>query len=141
MRIENGFYIFTKEENEWLGKWFKSKEFKCSCEYTTCIDQKISIELVNRLEFIREAVKSPLRIHSGFRCEKKQSDIRKSGTSTVVSVNKSTHEKGEAVDISCSALVPGELLKLCELKFKSIGIASNFLHVDLRDDKIRRWNY
>lgn len=141
MRIENGFYIFNKTENEWMGKWFKSKEFRCSCDYESCPEQKISVELIQRLEFIRESCNSPIRVHSGFRCNKKQEDIRKSNISTVVAKNKSTHEMGEAVDISCSALVPGELMKFCELKFKSIGIANNFLHVDLRDDKIRRWNY
>jgi hypothetical protein len=48
---------------------------------------------------------------------------------------------GNAADISVSSLTTLNLLPIVEKKFKSIGIANNFLHVDLRDDKARRWKY
>ena len=48
---------------------------------------------------------------------------------------------GDAADFSCSALTIPELKPLAEKKFMAIGTALSFLHVDLRDGKIRRWKY
>jgi len=137
---ENGYYVWKKGEILWINNWFKTTEFTCQCKNVDCIDQRISVDLVERLTKIRNYVQSPMRITSGFRCQKRQEEIRNNGTSTVVA-KKSTHERGDAADISVSRLTPGELLKVAEVQFKSIGIASNFLHVDTRDDKVRRWKY
>lgn len=140
IKIENGYYVWTKGETLWINNWFKTTEFSCQCKNDDCEEQKISVDLIDRLTRIREYVNSPMRITSGYRCTKRQEEIRNSGTSTVAA-KKSTHELGHAADISVSRLTPGELLKIAELEFKSIGTATNFLHVDLRDDKIRRWKY
>lgn len=140
IKIENNYYIWDKGEILWLNNWFKTKEFECQCKNKDCIKQKISVELVKRLTIIREYTKSPMRITSGFRCTKHQEEIRNSGVSTVVA-KKSTHELGDAADISVSSLTILNLLPIVEKQFKSIGIANNFLHVDLRDDQTRRWKY
>lgn len=137
---DGNYYTWKKGEDLWLNNWFKTKEFVCQCKHTECVDQRVSIELVDRLTKIREEAQSPMRIHSGYRCTAHQEDIRNSGTSTVVA-KKSTHELGHAADISVSRLTTPQLMPLAEKQFKSIGIANNFLHVDLRDDKVRRWNY
>lgn len=137
---ENGYYVWKKGEALWMGNWFKTTEFSCQCKNVDCVDQKISVDLINRLTKIRDYVKSPMRINSGYRCSKRQEEIRKSGTSTVVA-KKSTHELGNAADISVSSLTASELLKVAEYQFKSIGLARNFIHVDLRDDRVRRWDY
>lgn len=137
---ENGYYVWKRGDVLWLGNWFKTTEFSCQCKNVDCVDQKISVELIDRLTKIRDYVKSPMRITSGFRCSKRQDEIRKSGTSTVVA-KKSTHELGHAADISVSSLTASELLKVAEYQFKSIGLARNFIHVDLRDDRVRRWDY
>jgi uncharacterized protein YcbK (DUF882 family) len=140
VKIEDNYYVWNKGEVIWLNNWFKTKEFECKCTNKECIQQKISVELVKRLTAIREYTKSPMRITSGFRCTKHQEDIRNSGVSTVVA-KKSTHELGNAADISVSSLTVPNLVLVAEKQFKSIGIANNFIHVDLRDDKIRRWKY
>jgi uncharacterized protein YcbK (DUF882 family) len=140
IKIQDGYYIWVKGDNLWLNNWFKTKEFECKCSNKECINQKIAVELIARLTVIREYTKSPMRITSGFRCSEHQQAIRNSGVSTVVA-KKSTHEKGDAADISVSSLTPLNLLPIVEKQFKSIGIANNFLHVDLRDDKERRWKY
>lgn len=140
IEIKNGYYCWKKGQNGWLNDWFKTIEFECKCKNASCIEQKISLELIKRLTNIREEVKSPLRIHSGFRCSAHQEAIRKSGVSTVVA-KKSTHELGNAADISVSRLVTAELVTVAAKYFYSIGTALNFAHVDLRDDKIRRWDY
>lgn len=140
IKIDSGYYTWTKGEKLWINNWFKTTEFSCQCKHKECVNQKISVELVNRLTKIREYTKSPMRIHSGFRCSQHQEDIRNSGVSTVVA-KKSTHELGNAADISVSSLTAINLLPVAEKQFKSIGIANNFLHVDLRDDTVRRWKY
>lgn len=140
IKIENGYYLWDKNEILWINNWFKTSEFSCKCSNEDCKEQRIAVELVNRLTEMREYVDSPLRVHSGYRCSKHQAAIRASGVSTVVAT-KSTHEKGDAADISFSSLTSLLLLPIAAIKFKSIGIASNFLHLDLRDDKERRWNY
>lgn len=140
IKIKNDYYVWNKGEALWVNNWFKTTEFECKCSNKECIEQKIAVELVNRLTDIREYTKSPMRITSGYRCTKHQEEIRNSGTSTVVA-KKSTHELGNAADISVSSLTTLNLLPIVEKKFKSIGIANNFLHVDLRDDKVRRWKY
>jgi uncharacterized protein YcbK (DUF882 family) len=140
IKIEDNYYIWNKGDNFWINNWFKTKEFECKCTNKECIEQKIAVELITRLTVIREYTKSPMRITSGFRCSEHQQAIRNSGVSTVVA-KKSTHEKGDAADISVSSLTSLNLLPIAEKQFKSIGIANNFIHVDLRDDKIRRWKY
>ena len=140
IKTQDGYYVWTKGDNEWINNWFKTKEFQCQCKNDDCVEQKISIELIRRLTDIREYTKSPMRVNSGFRCTKHQEEIRNSGTSTVVA-KKSTHETGDAADISVSSLTTGALIPVAEKHFKSIGIATNFIHVDLRDDKVRRWKY
>lgn len=140
IQTKDEYYIWKKGDDLWINNWFKTKEFECKCTNKDCVDQKIAVELIERLTAIREYTKSPMRISSGFRCSKHQEAIRNSGTSTVVA-KKSTHEKGDAADISVSSLTTLNLLLVAEKQFKSIGIANNFLHVDLRDDKTRRWKY
>lgn len=140
IKIENGYYIWNKGENLWMNNWFKTKEFNCQCTNKECVEQRIAVELIDRLTKMRLEVNSPIRINSGFRCSKHQEEIRNSGTSTVVA-KKSTHELGDAADISVSSLIVPVTIPFAEKHFKSIGIANNFLHVDLRDDKVRRWKY
>jgi len=140
IKTVDGYYVWKKGESLWLNNWFKTREFSCQCSHKECVDQKIAVELINRLTEIREQAKSPMRVHSGFRCHAHQEDIRNSGVSTVVA-QKSTHELGDAADVSISSLITAELVNLAAKKFHSIGIALNFIHVDLRDDKVRRWKY
>jgi uncharacterized protein YcbK (DUF882 family) len=140
IKEENGYYIWKKGENLWINNWFKTKEFDCKCSNDDCTEQKISVKLIKKLTEIREEVKSPMRINSAFRCTKHQESIRKSGVSTVVA-KKSTHELGDAADISVSSLTAAQLVLVAERRFKAIGVALNFVHVDLREDKPRRWKY
>ncbi len=147
MREESGYYIWDKSENsEWLGNFFITAEFSCQCKYDDCKEQKASKALIDKLEFIRKVQNNPLRIHSGFRCRKHQLDIIKSGISTVTATN-SSHELGDAADISLSKLNSHELLNFMKQNnmFYSYGIAMNFIHVDMRplkdDGTLRIWNY
>lgn len=136
---EDGYYVWNKGENLALSKYFSTKEFSCQCSFTDCKKQKISKALITRLDALRVDCNQPLIITSGYRCTKHQEEIRKSGVSTVVA-KKSTHELGDAVDAKPKDGDIQKFLPLAAKQFTSIGLAKNFLHLDLRPD-YRRWNY
>lgn len=144
MKIENGYYIWSKGDKLDLSPHFKTSEFSCKCSHDDCIEQKVAIELIDRLEKIRVASKSRMEITSGYRCSKHQEDIRKSGISTVVA-KKSQHELGNAADIKLLSLTVPNSLPFILVFFDSVGFARNFTHVDLRptraDGTKRTWNY
>lgn len=161
MDARNVFFTWKKGERVQLSEFFATHEFECRCNFKECVEQKISLELVRRLDRLRKGAGSTVRIHSAYRCAAKQQQLRddadqakkenieraKAGLPplvtqlTVVATTTSTHELGFAADVSCSKLTIPALLPQAALQFKSIGIALNFLHLDLRDDKERRWKY
>lgn len=137
-------YIFYKNKSIKLSEYFTSTEFECKCNYTECNKQWMSKELVDKLNLVRKEIDEPILITSAYRCSKKQQDLRGSGIKTAKS--KSTHEMACAVDVAIKDMQDpikyNNLLKVLETHFKSIGIATNFFHVDLRVDKDkRRWDY
>jgi uncharacterized protein YcbK (DUF882 family) len=143
MKFENGYIYWTKKSDESgyiVQKHFSLKEFECQCNLSSCTTQIMSEALLERLGAIREELNKPLKITSAYRCSAHQEEIRKSGVSTVVA-KKSQHELGNAVDIQCNQVPMEKLLEISEKYFKSIGLAKTFYHVDMRDDKVRRWKY
>jgi zinc D-Ala-D-Ala carboxypeptidase len=130
---------WIKGEKIPVGKYFHSNEFMCRCNFLACQEQRISKDLVGRLDRIRERLGRPLQITSAYRCSEYQQVLRKNGVSTVVA-KKSTHEDGEAADARPLDKNMEGFLQICETEFESIGIANTFLHLDTRAGK-RRWNY
>lgn len=130
--------FFKKGEKKNLSKHFSSTEFECHCSYPECVDQMVEQELINRLEKIREEVKMPLKINSGFRCTPYQKHLRDTHASTVVA-KKSQHELGAGADAACG-MPYDEYLKVCEKYFTAIGLGKTFLHLDIRNIKVR-WDY
>ena len=63
---------------------------------------------------------------------KYQAFLRASGVNTVVA-KLSTHEQGNAADVAPKDGKIDAFLKLAEKQFDSIGTASTFLHLDLRN--------
>lgn len=136
---KDGYYIWQKGEAHKLSDHFSSKEMACRCSHLECKEQRISKDLIARLEKVRIEIGQPLIVTSAFRCHQKQEDIRASGTSTVVA-KKSTHETGDAVDVVPKSGLTSDFEAICAKQFDSIGVAKNFLHLDTRQGK-RRWNY
>lgn len=139
MSTKGLFYTWTKGVKANLSNNISTKEMECPCENPSCVQQRIAVELVNKLQAVRNAANSPLRIHSAYRCREHQAALTKKGYQTARGV--SQHELGNAADISTSAHLPHELSVYCKPHFKAIGRANNFLHVDLRNDKERAWLY
>lgn len=139
MRLENGYFIWTRGPASLLqlSPHFKAVEFECFCSSPKCTEQRINAQLVERLEAMRMTLGKRITITDGFRCAGAQRELRDRGFPTANGV--STHELGDAADIKASQITP--LLELASKRFKAIGIARTWLHVDMRDDKKRRWFY
>lgn len=140
MKEDDKFYYWDKGERTKLTDNFSTQEFDCQCHNEDCVEQKMSKDCINRLQEIRTEIGCPLNVTSAFRCAKHQEEIRNSGESTVVAKKKSTHEDGEAADVTPRSKTIDELLTVSEKHFTSIGLASTFIHLDTRPG-YRRWNY
>lgn len=137
MRLENGYYYFSKIEKMPLSPHFVSSEFACQCKYDTCDESKVSKELVDKLEAARVACGISIRITSGYRCRAHQLALAAQGKETATGI--SQHELGNAADVAAKDM--DALLAALEPEFKAIGVAKSFIHVDLRSDRDRRWGY
>lgn len=140
MKTNEKLYIWDKSEKSPINKYFNTEEFSCQCKNKECVEQKISIELIKDLTELREELGKPITITSGFRCSAHQKEVSESGVSTVVA-KKSQHEEGEAADCKFTGYTVAQVLPYAEKRFKAIGVAKTFLHLDTRKDKIRRWTY
>jgi hypothetical protein len=137
MRLENGYYLFPKGTDALLSYHFKADEFSCRCQHPSCLEQKISASLVEKLERVRVGYGRPITIHSGFRCSAHQADLRASGLETAKGT--SQHELGRASDVAAGQMTV--LVPLLKAEFMAMGLARTWAHVDLRDDKHRSWTY
>lgn len=133
MLEDSNYYIWNKGDVYFFNKdqYFKSSEFACQCTNRDCKEQRINKELVSKLIELRKQINEPIIITSGFRCKKHQEQLRAQGVNTVVA-KQSTHELGDAIDCKPTRMKIKDFLVFCAEKFEAIGIASNFLHLDMR---------
>jgi len=106
---------------------FSRKEFACKCK---CGADYIDINLVNRLQVIRDILNTPIIVHSGVRCE--------SHNAKVGGKPHSLHLAGQAADWSVDDLEKfmqaGKLLKNWSGGYHQY---ETFFHCDV--GKRRRW--
>jgi len=142
---KESFFHWYKGDLIKLSANFSSYEFECLCDGIKCSNQLISKLLVTKLQLLRDKLNTPLRITSGYRCQNYQDKLKKKGYKTA---KNSQHLLGRAADIT----IPGgrylkyskkreQLTTLSSSLFLAIGVGGRFIHVDLRDDKKRRWTY
>lgn len=142
MIFKNGYLHWDRGKGEQITDHFHALEFECQCG--RCVGQRISVEIISRLELIRRDVgHRPLRITEGFRCSSYQNYLRNAkkpdGTPKYkTSVGVSQHQLGNAVDFLSGGYVH---LQHIRPVFRAIGDGNTFFHVDLRDDKERYWIY
>lgn len=109
-----------------ISQHFKLKEFACPC----CGTVKLDSNLLLRLEGLREKIREPIIVNSGYRCSKHNWQVG--------GEEKSYHLQGLAVDIRVYGYSPEKLAQIGEsLGFTGIGIYKNFVHLDLRKGKAR----
>lgn len=129
--------IFPKGQKRKIGRYFTTKEFDCPCD--RCISTWIHPTLVERLDKIRDAVRGPVVITSGYRCSDHQSELKAQGYETASGL--STHETGWAADIVVNNFTGRQLEPVArDCGFTSIGVAKNWIHVDIRSGD-REWKY
>jgi uncharacterized protein YcbK (DUF882 family) len=98
----------------------------------------IEPELVKQLENLREDTKKSIHVLSGFRCELHNNALMKLG---LKASKQSQHKLGKAVDVYCDGFSGRELAKLASKYFKRIGIARNWIHVDVAVGIDATWYY
>ena len=108
-------------------KHFTPREFTCKCEGLCDHPVVISLDLVAKLDSIRESIGRPIGITSGTRCERHNQRVGGKQRSAHIPKNGVSH----AVDIHC----PDSSFRYAFLKsalplFNRIGIAKDFIHVD-----------
>lgn len=89
----------------------------------------------NLLQPLRDAVKKPLKISSGYRCPALNSHHKVGGSAT------SQHVKGEAADVWCATLTPYELASKVTafgLKFDQMILYPGFVHLSYRKSGTQR---
>ena len=89
----------------------------------------------NLLQPLREAIKKPLKISSGYRCLKLNSHHRIGGSPT------SQHVMGEAADVWCATMTPYELAcKVVELglEYDQMILYPGFVHLSFTERRGNR---
>lgn len=130
-------YVFDKDEKSKINDYFNTSEFRCPCKNDSCKVQTINKLLIDQLTEVRIEYNQPINCNSGYRCHAHQLELAANGKETATGI--SQHELGKAADIRGNDMAV--LQSLCEKKFKALGVARSFLHVDTRSDRIRRWSY
>lgn len=120
-----------------LSKNFSSKEFGDGVSSWTLIDMR----LVAKLQKLRDHLMCPIKVTSGYRSDVKQAALKAKGYETAT--GPSTHGYGCAVDISTRGRHTGEQLERAArlVGFKAVGVGTGWIHIDIRVDKERRWEY
>jgi len=120
-----------KGSNIQLTKNFNSNEIDCKCNYKSCTHTLIDLEHIVELQQAREEL-GPLKINSGYRCERHNKDVGGSPTSQ--------HLLGTATDIISRTINPKDLADKLEY-FTGLGRYKTFTHIDSRelDGKVARW--
>ena len=110
---------------------FKVKEFSCKDSSDKVL---IDINLVEKLQELRNYLGKPITISSGYRTD--------SYNKQCGGADNSYHLKGQAVDIYCTGVKPIVIALWAEFNgLGGIGIYLNrsqeFVHIDTRDNKYR----
>ena len=124
---------FQSGDKTALTKDFARSEFQCPCG---CGEQKVDLELAEKLQIIRDKVGQPIKITSGYRC------IVHNASKTVGGSPNSKHRFGMAADwrLKDRGLNPGALgILAVEAGFGGVGIYwygnYAFVHADTRNAK------
>ena len=114
-----------------LSKNFTDKEFRCPCCGKILVDER----LIQALQKLRDLVKVPIIITSGYRCAKENERVG--------GVEHSYHTRGMAADIHIKYMLVRQMYKAA-LKveaFRNGGIGlypdNKFVHVDVRSGHAR----
>lgn len=116
-------YKVEPNVREKLSDNFYRDEFACQCG---CGAGDISMDLIGRLQEVRDALGEPMRITSGIRCNAHNSKVGGTAGSSHLEGN------GTAVDIACdNSAYRQKILSAITPVFVRVGIAKTFIHCDV----------
>jgi len=107
-----------------LTKDFTEEEFECPC----CGKVKISFPLVELLQQLRDVIKKPVIVTSGYRCKQYNRNVN--------GYVHSKHMEGKAADIKVSDMTPKALANFAAMFFKRIGRYPNHVHVGIGEPEL-----
>lgn len=114
-------------------KNFSIQELRCKC----CGRADMNREFMVKLQEVRTRIRRPMELTSAFRCPAHNLAIN--------GFNRSQHLLGRAADISTVGWSSAQLHDLLKYAYgvgmRGIGIASDFVHLDLREAKGKMWLY
>lgn len=122
---------------------FSLSEFKCKCGKCEMLPEVLKniSELAKNLQVLRDYIKEPITINSGYRCEAHNMSSKVNGSKN------SQHLFGKAADIRVSGVSSLQVNKTIEqlvkdgkIKIGGLGLYNTFNHVDIRSNKAR-WDY
>jgi len=110
-----------------LTKNFKLSEFECNYKGERKV--MLDMRLVDELQKLRDIIKKPIDISSGYRTPEKNNSLKNSSP-------KSKHLLGIAVDIFVEGMSVEEVYFIAKhLQFNGIGLYDSHIHLDVRDKK------
>lgn len=114
-------------------KHFKSSEFNCPC----CGKNEMDINFVKKLDDMRALYGNPLKVESGYRCDKHNKEVG--------GVADSDHEEGKGVDFTVNGSVARYTLIgiAYNMKIKRIGVGKTFIHFGVSEKlpQFVMWTY
>lgn len=131
---------FPKGSQIRLSEHYIASDFDCHCKHPECTITLVDEDLVLGLDFMCDHLGDRVVIISGHRCKHHQAELKETGFPTAKGT--STHELGEAAD-GKTGLHTGAQLEEAARKagFKAVGVGRDWVHVDTRRDRERRWTY
>lgn len=109
---------------------FSRHEFACECG---CGFDDISLELVEKLQELRDYFDARVDVTSGCRCPVHNTRVG--------GAKHSRHLAGDAADIVVDNVHPDLVAELADqLGFKGVGWYNTFTHVDTRPGRRARWD-
>ena len=110
------------------GQFFSREELQCRCGQFCDYACPMDSEFMKRLDDLREHFGKPLKVTSGYRCAKHNSNVSSTGVS-------GPHVSGKAIDFGISRGDAHALLGIAmSMSFSGIGIAQKgsgrFIHLD-----------
>ncbi|MHA1447965.1 MAG: D-Ala-D-Ala carboxypeptidase family metallohydrolase [Candidatus Hodarchaeales archaeon] len=105
-----------------MSKYFSKEELYCPC----CKKNKCTELFLERLEALRVVFGMPMSVNSCYRCDDHNKNVG--------GALNSYHAKGMAIDIKVpDSQYRAELVHIALNQGLSVGIYSNFVHIDIRD--------
>ena len=117
--------FLIKRHGETLSPHLHQEEIDCHCAYKDCKVQLISPKLVTAFQNTRDEYDNPIRVLSGYRCQRHNADVG--------GLAASKHKLGHAIDITGDL----DILEPIALKYFDVVIRyddDNFLHCHLSVD-------